>query len=136
MPGARAQVCVCDYNQDGALDLIVGDYSDLEVTRELSQREQRKFDALESKMKVLGVKLKPLQEKMYSEASEKLAAAEKEKLETEYRSMIDEVMKLDEKRKKFFASSRSASFVWLYLRKSDVDQTGQVSLRNKEQRSR
>lgn len=119
-PGARAQICVCDYNQDGALDLIVGDYSDVQITRELSKKEQQELDALELEQKALGEKLKPLQEKLYGEASKELDKAEKAKLEKEYQSLMEEYMKLDEKRPTYFAKSGPASFVWLYLRKSDA----------------
>ncbi len=40
-PGVRAQVCVVDYDLDGRLDLLVGDYSDVVVARANLTEEQR-----------------------------------------------------------------------------------------------
>ena len=122
MPGARAQICVCDYNQDGMLDLIVGDCSEIEVARELSTEEKAQLEVVKKELKSLGEKLPPLQKKLHSETSD-LDDSEKEKLEKEYQSIVQKYMKLDEERKTFFAECRSASFVWLYLRSSNGSDT-------------
>jgi len=46
-PGVRAQVCVADYDLDGKLDLLVGDYSDVkELRADLSPAEKTEFDRL------------------------------------------------------------------------------------------
>ena len=127
MPGARAQICVHDYNQDGMLDLIVGDWSIIEVARELTAEEKERFEAVKKKQESLGEKLTPLQEELYSETSEELDDSEKQKLEDEYQSIVEKYMELDEERKTFFAECRSASFVWLYLRKSDGADTPSVN---------
>ncbi len=41
-PGVRAQICVVDYDLDGRLDLLVGDYSDVVEARADLTAEQRK----------------------------------------------------------------------------------------------
>jgi len=46
-PGVRAQVCVADYDLDGKLDLLVGDYSDVKELRpDLSPAEKTELDRL------------------------------------------------------------------------------------------
>ena len=129
-PGARAQICVCDYNKDGKLDLIVGDYSKIDWTRELSEKEQSEFDSIKKEQKSIEKKLESIEEKLFTEKSKDLKKSEKEKLEKEFYSIFDNFMKL-EKRKSFFLESRSTSFIWLYLRKTDSSQASFVSPKNK-----
>ena len=45
-PGARAQICVADWDGDGLLDLLVGDYSTIEPLRELGPKSRAAFDEL------------------------------------------------------------------------------------------
>ena len=45
-PGVRAQIAVVDYDLDGKLDLLVGDYAQVTPLRELSAAERTEFDAL------------------------------------------------------------------------------------------
>lgn len=118
IPGARAQICVCDYNNDGKLDLIVGDHSNLEVTRKLSEQEQSDFVEIEQEIEQFGEKFKVFQDKLYGESKEELTEDEKTKVETDYQALVQQYMKVDEKRKAFFKEVRTASFVWLYLRDS------------------
>jgi hypothetical protein len=45
-PGVRAQIAVVDYDRDGALDLLVGDYADILRIKKLSPKERSELDAL------------------------------------------------------------------------------------------
>jgi hypothetical protein len=45
-PGQRARVAVCDWNEDGRLDLVVGEHASEDgPARELTREEQRELDA-------------------------------------------------------------------------------------------
>ena len=118
VPGARAQICVTDYNNDGRLDLIVGDYSHINWTKELTEAEQADFDQLKTQQKEVAKSLQKLQEVLYGEHPKEEVKAEKE---AEYQEIIQKCMKLDEEKKSFFKESRSASFVWLYLRQGGAE---------------
>lgn len=102
-PGVRAQICVTDYDHDGRLDLIVGDYSDINWTRELSAEEQKAFDSTVESIEEIIAKIRNLQTSGETDSEE-------------YRSAVDQYQKLDEEKKKFYKESRRASFIWLYLR--------------------
>ena len=117
-PAVRAQICVTDYNLDGKLDLIVGDYSDINWTKELTEKEQKAFDENAARRKELGDRITIVREKMYPDAkADKPDEEAMASLEKEYEEIIDEYMKLDEQIKDFYAESRSASFIWMYERK-------------------
>ncbi len=118
VPGVRAQICVTDYNGDGRLDLIVGDYSDINWTRPLPEKEQAEFDKLQQQQTEIGKSLSELQEIMYGKDSDPELRKEKE---SEYQEIAGKLMKLGERKKDFFAESRRASFVWLYLRNESVE---------------
>ena len=115
--GARAQICVTDYNHDGRLDLILGDYSEINWLRELSDLEKKKQAALQAEMKKLAEEAVPMREKMaenYDDPELQQAMAE----------FSEKYMKLRDRSKRFFADSRSASSVWLFLRQSGANASG------------
>jgi FG-GAP-like repeat len=102
-PGARKQICVVDYNGDGWLDLLVGDHSDLKVTRELTDEETAERDAEQKVIEKLAEELKPL-------GYEGEEGEQRQKL-------MNRLFELDDAfNKKYFQEARTASFVWLYLR--------------------
>jgi hypothetical protein len=103
-PGVRAQICVTDYDLDGKLDLLLGDYSSLDLLRELDESERAEFQALlQTEAKLLA-----------REVSESDAAAQ-EQLESELQKIADA-------KHAFLQSSASkerrppASYIWLYRR--------------------
>jgi hypothetical protein len=101
--GVRAQICVADYDKDGWLDLIVGDYSDIKWTKELSEEELAEKKKDEARMKKLAKKMQAL-------GYEEDVMEQRQALSTKYFALDDEM------NKKYFKEARSASFVWLYLR--------------------
>jgi len=115
VPGVRAQICVTDYNSDGLLDLILGDYSNINITRELSPAEQNEYRQLADKQKELAAAIKKTRQEMFADGVDGLT---REKLEKKYRSVADEYGRLEERRMRFFDGSGRASFIWLYLRTS------------------
>ena len=92
-PGVRAQICVTDYNGDGKLDLLLGDYSSIVRTRKtLATSEKKKLEEILANVSALRRSRK-------ADSKEKLASltSQKEKL-------VD-------------GEPRTHSFVWLFLRK-------------------
>jgi len=102
-PGVRAQICVTDYDHDGRVDLIVGDYSSRVSIRKLDPEERQRFDALLVEEESL---VKRIQEAGYgTPAAEALGA---------------QVRAINEKKKAYElagSKSRICSSIWLYRRK-------------------
>ena len=113
VPGARAQICVTDYNRDGLLDLIVGDYSLINWTRELTSEEKAQFQELKARETELTAALEEVRSVMFAEDTDESLKTLKE---AEYRKIADEYLKVRKERKSFYVESQSASFIWLYLR--------------------
>jgi hypothetical protein len=61
-PGIRSQIAVVDYDGDGKLDILLGDFStNLHIKKDLKPQERRAFEALQEKQKHAG---KPLRDCM------------------------------------------------------------------------
>ena len=111
-PGTRTKVCVTDYNGDGRVDLLVGDYISVakpEPKLEPSQIAER--DALREQMAVIE---KEFQEFWTKLEGRKPTAAEEKEME-----------KLGERMSEIYTSLEPLQggqtphgFVWLYLRKA------------------
>jgi len=92
-PGVRAQICVTDYNGDGKLDLLLGDYSSIVRTRKALATAERK----------------ELKELLASESA--LRRSKDPGREEKLASLTSQKAKLIE------GESGKHSFVWLFLRK-------------------
>jgi succinate dehydrogenase flavin-adding protein (antitoxin of CptAB toxin-antitoxin module) len=103
IPGVRAQICVTDYNGDNRLDLIVGDYSDVNWIRDLDADEEKAFENIVEKVDTLVAQLLQSQKSGDTESAE-------------YKKVVEDYTKTVEQRTKYYQQSRRASFVWLYLR--------------------
>lgn len=136
-PGVRAQICVTDYDLDGRLDLIVGDYKNVILTKKLSGEDQVKFDKLITKQQAFMDEITMMRQE-FGEKYQEMNEDERKQAEEE----IDAFGKqFDSKafvaaRKEYCVDSADdnqgeiVSNVWLYLRK-DIDQKGEVvSLRS------
>ncbi|MCA9051607.1 MAG: VCBS repeat-containing protein [Planctomycetaceae bacterium] len=113
--GARAQICVTDYNLDGRPDLIVGDYSDISWLRDLTDSERDELADLRAKRDDLIRQSQALLKQFQDDWKNADFAAEREQISTVF-------ARLDERQKPYFKESRSASFVWVFLRQ-DADTT-------------
>ena len=119
-PGVRAQICVTDYNLDGKLDLIVGDYKDVFITKELPDDERQKLDSLIAREKETLDDLSAMRNelvKKYEELSKEEQKAAADKIQ----KFIEEAgfAEMATKRKRYCNSDGLViSNVWLYLRKS------------------
>lgn len=99
-PGVRAQICVVDYDLDGALDLIVGDYGKHYRLRKLSSREEAEFKAWEAELEDVVQQMQAKQEKG-----------------EDYSAVMQKYMKLEKREADFYASIDTESHVWLFRRR-------------------
>lgn len=115
-PGVRAQIAVVDYDLDGKLDLLVGDYADVTALRKLTVEERLAFRGLVDARAELLVKLRAASKDQ----------ASREPLMKEYESF-------EAKLKPFFADPEKEgarkSYVWLYVR-SDTDNLSSIQIKD------
>lgn len=109
-PAVRTQVSVVDFDLDGRLDLLVGDYLDVKVTRELTDAESMELMALNAEIDEALAKLTaiPYPTERDEESLKKFAEA-REPFSKIYQAA-------EKKREGFFKEDRRAGNVWLYLR--------------------
>jgi hypothetical protein len=117
--GMRAKVCAADWNGDGRLDLMLGDFTTQKpAPRELSAEEKAEHERIRKE-------LEPIQ-KQYQEASQryfesrrdkKLEPAQREKIQKEFGELSQHMWKL---REKLPPEYENHGWVWLFLRKGDV----------------
>ena len=129
-PGMRAKACVVDWNGDGRLDLLVGDFGMTSGEKpKMTEQDKQAEQQANAKMQDLQKKQQPL----YEEYAKKLqpptqggdtpaAKREREKkaqvvLESrEFQELQKEVMKVHETVRKFQRPYEYQGHVWLYLR--------------------
>jgi len=134
VPGTRAQICVADYNGDGRLDLLVGDYFN-RVELDESWSDQKKaemyavFHQSAKSMKRFSAMRKNFADR-YTAALEKGPEAV-EAVNLEFKNEQEKLVEKSEKElasvtdenpddiDKIFNEAPSVSKIWLYLRKPD-----------------
>jgi len=118
-PGTRAQICVHDYNHDGHLDLLVGDYSDVYDVPKQTTKQRKKLTMMVRKQNAMIERILAAQERISQamksgEMTNEQAQTEMEQIYAEAKSEFggeeDPVGKL-------LGESRVSGSVWLYLRK-------------------
>lgn len=130
-PGVRAKVCVVDWNGDGRLDLLVGDFGGIYGTRpSLSERDQKIEQEATDKMQELQKKMQPF----YDEYTKRLKApaggdnstqgkrerqqnAQEILNQNEFKALQKEMQQVTEAVRKFRRRPEYQGHVWLYLRK-------------------
>lgn len=136
-PGVRTKPFAADWNGDGKLDLIVGDFIQIQaVPKTLTEAEKSRLAELKKEMekvsdavtaayervgaaalKEIGAKqgenLSPERRKKYMEVYDRLYEAEMEKMKPtmdKFQQLSDEIDKLERR-------PEATGFVWVYLRK-------------------
>ena len=112
--GIRAKVCAVDWDGDGRLDLLVGDYTRQKADRpEPSAAEKAEQDKLRKELETVRQRFSELIEKVHgpSRAKDK---AEREKVEKEFQEVMERMRGLQEKLPPEYETH---GWVWLYRRK-------------------
>jgi len=125
--GSRAKVWVTDWNGDGRLDLLVGDFSYSQGEEpKLSEADKKRQKELQTKMAQSEKELRPyFQEvsRLYDKADTKTPEARAElgkkvnKLAEKYRKPLEERSKLYTEMRRFQRPMNYHGHVWLFLRK-------------------
>jgi hypothetical protein len=129
-PGHRAKVCVVDWNGDGKLDLLVGDFSSsMGEQPKLTEKQQVEKKEIEAKLAELNKELQPFIAEL-GKANQEVAKI-KDQLEQNnaFQKNYDDLSKkfkkqLDRQSEIYLALSKyqapyfNNGYVWLYLRKT------------------
>jgi hypothetical protein len=130
-PGVRAKVCVVDWNSDGHLDLLVGDFGGIygekpelsERDKQLEREANRKVQELQKKMQPFYDACTKLLKSSAKGGDSAKAKAERQKKaleilhEKEFQELEKEMQKVLETVRKFRRPIMHQGHVWLYLRK-------------------
>jgi hypothetical protein len=112
--GIRAKVCAVDWDGDGRLDLLVGDYSTQKPDRpELTAAEKAEHDKLRKELEATRQRFSELIGKLHGPSRVK-EKAEREKVEKEFREVSERMRGLQEKLPPEYESH---GWVWLFRRK-------------------
>ncbi len=126
--GTRAKVWVCDWNGDGRLDLLVGDFSmSYGETPKVTDKDRAEQKELQAKLEKQWKEMKPYQEeiqKVYEETEKITDPVKREKERRErfqkvverHRKPLEERSKLQQTLSKFERPSYYHGQVWLFLR--------------------
>ena len=112
--GGRSKLCVTDWNEDGRLDLLVGDISyQKQLPLDLSPEEARKIDEAKEKLGKLRHE--------WGEVVQKLHGPNRVKTEEEQKAALEKMSKLQEKMDPLQEMVPEETVyhgsVWLFLRK-------------------
>ena len=118
--GQRSQVAVGDYNQDGLLDVLVGDYSyGRSGIASLSEENQLRMKELTKEIDLLGQNINEIQGAIRAgEQSEELEEASKEDLKSQLESSKEQLKKLSKEYFQLRPKPTMHGYVWLFQRKS------------------
>lgn len=112
--GIRAKICAADWNGDGRLDLLLGDYATQRPPpKNLTPEEAARIDAAKKERGEVEKQYNELVRRLYPQGGAPLAAAEKTRLESE----LDKTgQRLSELRKSVPPEYEDHGWVWLFLR--------------------
>ncbi len=116
--GVRSQICVVDYDNDGWLDLIVGDYSDVYHLREMTDEEKVAQEEVRQAIEALTAESQAVQK----EFAKKFEAGDydQEAFEEAMKPFQGRFEKLSERNKEFIEKESRISQVWYFRRNPDA----------------
>jgi hypothetical protein len=130
-PGVRAKVCVVDWNGDGRLDLLVGDFGGVYGEKaQMSEQDRKTEQEADDRVQELQKKMQPFYDEyarrlkatgrgdQSAQARRKRQATAQEVLNrNEFQELKREMQKVTETLRKFRRPALYQGHVWLYLRK-------------------
>jgi hypothetical protein len=112
--GMRSKICVTDWNQDGLLDLLVGDFSFQEPNLpEFTDEQKAEHTQLRKELEKVQEQFRSLSEKLYG-TDQKQTKEQIEQLEKEHQEALNRMTEL---RSKLPSEYERHGWVWLFLRK-------------------
>jgi hypothetical protein len=115
-PGSRTKPHVCDWNGDGQLDLLAGDYQSTKKPEpKLTEEQKQRRDELQEQQKAISKKLSQLGEARQDEDGELTGDAKKE-----YDAVLKQYTDLHKELAPLIPGQESHGWVWVYLRKPPV----------------
>jgi hypothetical protein len=112
--GKRSKICVTDWNQDGRLDLLVGDLAIQEPNLpEPTAEQEAEYADIRKELEKVQEQYRTLSEKLYGKDRVRI----KEQIEQIEKEREDVIKRMTELRSKLPAESESHGWVWLFLRK-------------------
>jgi hypothetical protein len=118
--GTRSKVCAADWNGDGRLDLLVGDFgSQRPEHKEVTAEEKAEHERIREELKPLERRASELATQLYGSRRDKdkqLSNEEREKLQKERSELYEKMTPL---RRKLPSEMEYHGWVWLFLRKAD-----------------
>jgi hypothetical protein len=112
--GTRSKVCVADWNGDGRLDLLLGDFATQKPNLTEPTAEQKaEHDKLRKKQETVTARYQELYQKVYGTTKIK-DEAERKKAEKEFQEVMQEMSTIRGKLPKEYENH---GWVWVFLRK-------------------
>lgn len=141
--GYRAKLCVTDFNGDGTLDLLVGDFGvTMSAAPELTEEQKAEFEALKKQQADLQPKLMEATKRVRDEALAKIGKKPEDKLtqeetkayaeayrelvqkDEEYLKVMGEYRKVGEAMRGFQPTATRRGNVWFFAGRKAAPQTG------------
>jgi hypothetical protein len=112
--GMRSKICVTDWNQDGLLDLLVGDFSFQESKLpEFTNEQKAEHERIKKELEKVQEHYSTLSDKLYG----KDRVSTKEQIEQTEKEQQEVRKRMTELRSKLPAEYERHGWVWLFLRK-------------------
>lgn len=136
VPGARTKPAVCDWNNDGKLDLLVGDFSLIKAPeKKLTAEQTAQMKKVEAQQKTVSAKFEKIYERLIKETDKAVGFAQtsttskddikkwQDKFievmgkDKEYQDISKQMTSLNTEMQKYVTPDEPCGFVWVYLRK-------------------
>lgn len=112
--GIRAKVCTADWNGDGRLDLLLGDFATQRPARpDPTPEEQAKHDELRAEIERLEPEYQKAVQRFFDSRERKESAETRAKLQAEYSELSQKMQSL---REQLPPDYENHGWVWLFLR--------------------
>lgn len=116
-PGARVKICVADYNGDGALDLLVGDFgmSGGGPKPDLTDEQKKRFAEVQQEMQAQGEKMSALYQKHADAALKALGKKEEDLTDEDRLKLAEDTWKALEADPEYKKLDESGTKLWQEL---------------------